>query len=311
VLQHQPVLYQEIIEALQPKRGCVYIDCTLGSGGHSFGILKSSFPDGKLIGFEVDPVAIQIARTNLSPYSSRTHLIQDSYVNISEYARKLGMNRIMGILIDLGASSIQLDTPERGFSFRHEAPLDMRFNPESQLTAYHVINDYPEKELAVIIRDFGEERSSNRIAREIVLNRPIRTTKQLAEIIEKVVKQRPKQYGRFQRHPATRTFQAIRIAVNNELQNLKEVLPQAVNLLEMKGRLAVISFHSLEDRIVKRFFRSESTDCICPPKQPICTCGHTASIKLLNRSPIVPAQEEITQNPRSRSARLRIVEKII
>lgn len=275
------------------------------------GILKSSFPDGKLIGFEVDPAALQIARTNLSPYSSRTLLIQDSYVNISEYARELGLIRIMGILIDLGASSIQLDTPERGFSFRHEAPLDMRFNPESQLTAYDVVNNYPEKELAVLIKNFGEERNSNRIAREIVFNRPVRTTKQLAEIIEKVVKQRPKQYGQFQRNPATRTFQAIRIAVNNELQNLKEVLPQSVNLLEKKGRLAVISFHSLEDRIVKRFFRCESTDCICPPKQPICTCGHTASIKLLNRSPIVPAQEEIAQNPRSRSARLRIVEKII
>ncbi len=275
------------------------------------GILKSSFPDGKLIGFEVDPAALQIARTNLSPYSSRTLLIQDSYVNISEYARELGLIRIMGILIDLGASSIQLDTPERGFSFRHEAPLDMRFNPESQLTAYDVVNNYPEKELAVLIKNFGEERNSNRIAREIVFNRPVRTTKQLAEIIEKVVKQRPKQYGQFQRHPATRTFQAIRIAVNNELQNLKEVLPQSVNLLEKKGRLAVISFHSLEDRIVKRFFRCESTDCICPPKQPICTCGHTASIKLLNRSPIVPGQEEIAQNPRSRSARLRIVEKII
>ncbi|MFN2175774.1 MAG: 16S rRNA (cytosine(1402)-N(4))-methyltransferase RsmH [Anaerolineales bacterium] len=311
MLQHQPVLYQEIIEALQPQRGFVYIDCTLGSGGHASGILESSSPDGRLIGFEIDPIAFEIACTKLRAYSSRTELIQDSYVNITEYAEELGLKKVMGILIDLGASSIQLDMPERGFSFRDEATLDMRFSPESKLTAYDVVNNYPESELANLIKKFGEEKNANRIAREIVLNRPVRTTKQLAKIIEKVVKQRPKKNRQFRRHPATQTFQAIRIVVNNELQNLKEVLPEAVNLLDKNGRLAVISFHSLEDRIVKRFFRRESIDCLCPPKQPICTCGHTASIKILNRRPIVPTQEEIANNPRSRSARLRIVEKII
>lgn len=310
MLQHRPVLYQEIIEALEPKRGNVYIDCTLGTGGHALGILMSSFPDGMLIGFEVDPIALQVARTKLSEYSSRTHLLQESYVTITEYARILGLKKIMGILIDLGASSIQLDTPERGFSFRTEAYLDMRFDPEANLTAFDIVNNYPELELADIIKNYGEEKKAKQIAREIVLNRPVQTTKQLAEIIVKVVRRRSSYSGKLRRHPATKTFQAIRIAVNNELQNIKDVLPQAVNLLDKKGRLAVISFHSLEDRIVKRFFRLESTDCICPPKQPICTCDHTAKIKLINRRPVVPSPEEIMNNPRSRSARLRIVEKI-
>lgn len=311
MLQHQPVLYHEIIEALEPQRGYVYIDCTLGSGGHALGILKSSSPDGRLIGFEVDSIALGVARTNLSAYSSRTHLIKDSYVTVTEYAQKLGLKKIKGILMDLGASSIQLDMPERGFSFRTEADLDMRFNPEASLTAYDIVNEYSEKELAELIKNLGEERNASRIAREIILNRPVRTTKQLSEIVEKVVRPRSKHSGRFYRHPATKTFQAIRISVNNELQNIEEVLPQAVNLLDKKGRLAVISFHSLEDRIVKRFFRLESSGCICPPKQPICTCEHFAKIKLINRRPIVPSQEEISRNPRSRSARLRIVEKII
>jgi 16S rRNA (cytosine1402-N4)-methyltransferase len=220
--------------------------------------------------------------------------------------QKLGWDQVQGIVLDLGVSSMQLDNPERGFSFQSDGPLDMRFDPTAGVSAADLVNELPEKELADLIWRFGEDRNSRRIARGIVHSRPIRTTRQLAEVIARV-----SPGGKHNRiHPATRTFQALRITVNNELESVESVLPVALAALETGGRLAVIAFHSLEDRLVKQFFHRESRDCICPPEQPVCTCGHRASIQEINRHPIVATEAEIQQNARARSARLRVAEKI-
>lgn len=224
---------------------------------------------------------------------------------MSQQIVDLGWSQVDGVLLDLGVSSMQLDDKDRGFSFLGEAPLDMRFNPEGLVTAADLINGLPEKELADLIYRYGEERKSRQIARVIVENRPLYTTTELAGLISRVVKR-----GKDDIHPATRTFQALRIVTNDELRNLEAVLPQAVESLTPGGRLAVIAFHSLEDRIVKDFLRRESQDCICPPKQPLCTCGHKATIRQVTRRPIRPEETEITINPRARSSRLRIAEKI-
>ena len=302
---HRPVLYQETIEYLAPSSSGRYLDCTAGAGGHSFGILESSSPDGQLIAIDLDPIAIQLTTETLSPFGERATVVHDSYLNSARILQRKGWDKVDGIVLDLGVSSMQLDQVERGFSFRAEAPLDMRFDPTRGQTAAELVNNLDEKELADLIWRYGEERFSRRIARKIVQKRPVLTTTQLAEAVRSAFG------GAHSRiDPATRTFQAIRIAVNDELRTIEEAIPSLIELLNSKGRLAVISFHSLEDRIVKQAFRRESTDCICPPEQPICTCGHIASIKVLTPRPISPSEKEVEENPRARSAKLRVAEKI-
>ncbi|MEA2008375.1 MAG: 16S rRNA (cytosine(1402)-N(4))-methyltransferase RsmH [Chloroflexota bacterium] len=302
---HEPVLYREIIHALQPTSNGLYVDGTLGAGGHAHGILEDSAPDGRLLGLDLDPVALDVAGDRLEHFGDRAVLVQDSYVAMGQHINNLGWDAVDGILLDLGLSSMQLDTPERGFSFRADALLDMRFDPSASLTAADLVNKLPESELADIIYNYGEERYSRKIARSIVAARPIHTTQELAALVSKTL-------GRFgsRIHPATRTFQALRIAVNQELTALETVLPIALGELKSGGRLAIISFHSLEDRIVKQFFRRESRDCICPPELPICVCDHQAQLREIVRRPIRPEESEIERNPRSRSARLRVAEKL-
>jgi 16S rRNA (cytosine1402-N4)-methyltransferase len=303
-MSHEPVLYKEIIHALQPHAGGRYVDGTLGAGGHARGIMEASAPDGQLLGLDVDPQALAIARRNLAPYENRIHLAQASYTSLSTQLARLGWETVEGILLDLGASSMQFDTPERGFSFLQDAPLDMRFGPHLLQTAADLVNTYSEKELADLIYEYGEERDSRKIARAIVRARPIQTTRELVAAIGTVS---PRRGDRL--HPATRTFQALRIAVNEELSSIRDVLPQAVGSLKPGGRLAVISFHSLEDRIVKDFFREQSRDLVNPPYEQIYEAERKATLKEVNRKPITPSEEEMRTNPRARSAKLRIAEK--
>ena len=304
-LPHLPVLYHEIITALRPISPGRYVDCTVGAGGHAAGILENSSPSGNLLGLDLDPQALALASRRLSQYGERVHLQRASYTSLLEQIHKLGWENVQGILFDLGVSSMQVDTPERGFSFLTNGPLDMRFSPEQPEQAADLVNRLPENQLADILWRYGEETKSRQIARAICQARPIQTTQELAEVISRVFRRKR---GRI--HPATRSFQALRIAVNQELQALESTLPQAVEALSPGGRLAVISFHSLEDRIVKQYFRQESRDCICPPEQPVCTCHHTATIVEINRHPIAPTDQEIEANSRSRSAHLRIAEKL-
>jgi len=301
---HQPVLYHEIIHALQPKDKGLYVDGTLGAGGHARGILEACAPDGRLLGLDIDPQALALARETLAPYGERARLIQASYDSMTKILREIGWENVDGILLDLGLSSMQLDTPERGFSFQYDAPLDMRFDPASPATAADLVNTLPKDELADLIYRYGEERASRRIAQAIVKARPLQTTRQLAAVIETVLPRR----GRV--HPATRTFQALRIAVNQELDRVENVLPQAVAALRSGGRLAIISFHSLEDRIVKEYFRTESKDLVNPPYERIYEVEKKATLKEINRKVIIPGEAEIQANPRARSAKLRVAEKL-
>ena len=303
-MDHQPVLYHEIIHALQPKNNGQYVDGTLGAGGHARGILEACAPDGRLLGMDVDPQALALARETLAPYGERARLIQASYDSLAEILLEIGWEAVDGILLDLGLSSMQLDTPERGFSFQQDAPLDMRFAPASPTTAADLVNTLQKDELADLIYRYGEERASRRIAQAIVKARPLRTTLQLAAVIESVLPRR----GRV--HPATRTFQALRIAVNQELERIENVLPQAVAALRSGGRLAIISFHSLEDRIVKESYRRESKDLVNPPYERIYEVEKNATLKEINRKVIIPGEAEIQANPRARSAKLRVVEKL-
>jgi 16S rRNA (cytosine1402-N4)-methyltransferase len=302
--QHQPVLYHEIILALCPKSPGRYLDGTVGAGGHAWGILNASNPSGQLLGLDVDPQALEIATQRLVIFRDRVTLIQASYTTLLDQLNRLVWPTVSGIVLDLGVSSMQLDTPERGFSFLREGPLDMRFNPNAGVSAADLVNHLPENELADLLWRYGEERQSRQIARAICKTRPLTTTQELAETIRKATRGKP---GRI--HPATRTFQALRIATNQELKALEETLPRAISALEPGGKLAIISFHSLEDRIVKHFFRQEGRDCICPPPQPVCTCGHRATLREVNRHPIIPTEAEMNSNPRARSARLRVAEK--
>jgi 16S rRNA (cytosine1402-N4)-methyltransferase len=302
---HQPVLYHEVLEALRPKPGARYLDGTVGLGGHARGLLLASSPNGELVGLDVDPQALDLAAQRLAEFRPRVILRQGTYSQIAQHLSAVGWNLVDGVLLDLGASSLQFDQSDRGFSFQKEGPLDMRFDPNSSLTADELVNNWPEADLADVIFRYGEEPKSRRIARAIVSSRPLHSTVQLAEVIAKAVGGR-----RGGIHPATRSFQALRIAVNRELETLEAALPQVVAALKPGGRLAVISFHSLEDRTVKLFFRRESRNCICPPDQLVCTCGHKASIVEIARRPIRPTPDELAANPRSRSARLRVAERL-
>ncbi|HEX9090529.1 MAG TPA: 16S rRNA (cytosine(1402)-N(4))-methyltransferase RsmH [Anaerolineales bacterium] len=304
-MTHLPVLYNEIIHAMQPHRGGSYIDGTFGAGGHAWGILQASSPDGVLLGLDIDPQALHLASEKLAEYDDRAILVRASYRSLLSQMEDLGWHKVDGILLDLGLSSMQLETGSRGFSFQIDAPLDMRFDTDGETTAADLLNHLNEVELADLLYRYGEERRSRQVARVIVRARPIHTTRQLADVVAKATSG-----GKSGIHPATRTFQALRIAVNGELDALEAALPQAIEALAPGGRLAVISFHSLEDRIVKQLMRKESRDCLCPPEQPVCTCGHKATLRVLTSKPVRPQESEIINNPRSRSARLRVAERI-
>jgi 16S rRNA (cytosine1402-N4)-methyltransferase len=304
---HVPVLYHEVLDFLQPRSRGRYIDGTLGAGGHTAGILEASAPDGQVLAFDRDVEAIRFARERLSHLADRLHIVHASYGAMAELAPAHGFAAVDGVLLDLGLSSRQLEDATRGFSFMQEGPLDMRFDTTQGATAATLINRLPEQALADLFWRYGEERNSRRYARAIIAARPLHTTRELAELIEKVA---PGPARRQRIHPATRVFQALRIAVNEELAELEEGLPAAIQLLRAGGRVAVISFHSLEDRYVKNLFRDLARDCICPPRQPICTCDTAPTVKVVTRKVIVPDETEVNANPRSRSARLRVAEKL-
>ncbi|MBN2391929.1 MAG: 16S rRNA (cytosine(1402)-N(4))-methyltransferase RsmH [Anaerolineae bacterium] len=304
---HIPILMAEVLDGLSIKPGGYYLDATVGGGGHAAAILEASGPMGRLLGLDRDPEAATRAAMHLKPFGDRALVIPTSYVHLTAALQHAGFPPLDGVLFDLGFSSWQVDDPKRGFAFRTDGPLDMRFDPTSDdPPASVLVNQLAEAELADLLRRYGEDPRSRRIAQAIVTARPIRSTEHLADVIVTAVGR-----ARGERlHPATRTFQALRIAVNHELEGITEVLPQAVAVLRPGGRLAVITFHSLEDRIVKHFLKQEERGCICPPKTPICTCGHVPTLQNITRKPVIPSAEEIAANPRSRSAKLRVAEKL-
>lgn len=303
--EHVPVLLDEVLAMLAPAPGRCYIDLTVGAAGHACALLERSSPDGRLLALDADAEAVRYARSALAVFGERAIVRQGSFDNLADIAAGAGFRAVDGILADLGLSSRQLADARRGFSFQVEGPLDMRLDPAGQATtAADLVNTLPESELADLIYRYGEEHRARAIARAIVRQRPLRTTFELAELVARTVGRR----GRI--HPATRVFMALRIAVNDELGALERMLPQAVDLLGAGGRLAVISFHSLEDRIVKTYMRREASGCICPPASPVCRCGHKPRLRLITRRPIRPSPEEQARNPRSRSARLRVAERL-
>ena len=307
---HIPVLAARTLAALAPNSGGVYIDGTLGGAGHSSLILEQSAPDGFLLGIDRDDDALQAASERLAPFDGRFTLVKGNFADMDELARQSGIDAADGVLLDIGVSSYQLDEGSRGFSYNQDAPLDMRMDRSQGLTAEQLVNEASAEELTRILYEYGEEKWAARIAEFISAERSrgrIESSGRLVEIIKKAV---PAGARDKDQHPAKRTFQALRIAVNGELEALSAGLEAAIGLLRPGGRLAVITFHSLEDRIVKDCFRLHATDCICPPRQPVCTCGHKADIKLYNRKPITADDKELADNPRSRSANLRVAVKL-
>jgi 16S rRNA (cytosine1402-N4)-methyltransferase len=303
---HKPVLLNEVIASLDPRVGGVFLDATVGDGGHAVELLKRIGPTGTLVGVDRDPEAIEHAAKRLASYGDRVRLRQGNFRDIASILAQAGVSETDGALFDLGVSSRQLDT-DRGFSFSRDEKLDMRMDPSEQTpTAADIVNQYSEAELADVIRNYGEERYAGRVARSIVRARPIGTTRELADAVVAAVGSR---YRGQNIHPATRSFQAIRIAVNGELEAVAVGVPAAVEMLKVGGRIAVISFHSLEDRIVKQAFRRLSGHCECPPRLPECRCGAKQILRVLTRKPVVPSSEEIEDNPRSRSAKLRCAER--
>ena len=305
-VRHEPVMLREVLAALDVRPGGRYVDCTLDGGGHAEAIMNAASPGGTLLGIDEDIDVMSLARERLSRFGDGVAYVQGNFRNLDSICRERGFAPVNGILFDLGLSSHQLASDTRGFSFRTESPLDMRFGPKVDTTAAYWVNEAGEADLADLIWRYGEDRQSRRIARAIVNGRPMRTTTDLAKAVEQAVGRRPGS----QIHPATKTFQALRIAVNQELASLAEALPWAHGLLGFGSRLVVISYHSLEDRIVKQFIARESKDCLCPPSQPVCTCGHKATLRPITRGALMPSQEEIATNPRSRSARLRAAERL-
>ncbi len=307
---HTPVMLEKVLQSLRCKPGGIYVDGTLGSGGHARAILENTAPDGLLIGIDRDDDALLESEKRLQPFGQRKILIKGNFADIGEILTNLNIRKVDGILLDLGVSSHQLDTADRGFSFSLDAPLDMRMDQSSRYRAYDLVNLSPEKELRKVIRDYGEEPMAGRIARAILAKRasaPIRTTIELADVVCRAVR---RQGVRKKVHPATRTFQAIRIAVNQELSNLSTAMDAGIDQLGQGGRFSIISFHSLEDRIVKETFRSWEGRCQCPPGLPVCQCQREAKLRVLTRKPLRPEADESETNPRARSARLRTAEKI-
>jgi 16S rRNA (cytosine1402-N4)-methyltransferase len=302
---HKPVLLNEVIETLCPQPEQRYVDCTLGNGGHAEAILERILPGGQLLGIDADANAIEIAGHRLANYRQNAILIKDNFSNLEMICRENSFLPVRGILFDLGLSSAQLDDAKRGFSFQQYGPLDMRFDLAQEVTATDIVNAFSEEKLAEILKNYGEERYSKRIAQYIVNSRPINSTIQLVDTIKEAT-------GgyRTKLHPATRTFMALRIYVNRELENLSVALKQTINCLDRRGKLVVISYHSLEDRIVKQFMLMESKGCICPPSIPVCRCGHKASLRIITKKVITPSETEINTNPRSRSAKLRVAERL-
>jgi 16S rRNA (cytosine1402-N4)-methyltransferase len=283
------------------------VDCTLGAGGHTRLLLERIAPGGRLLAIDRDQAAVVAAQGALADTGASPTLVRADFAEVARVAMGAGFERVDGVLFDLGLSSDQLEDPERGFSFRLEGPLDMRMDMRNPVTAQRVVNELSERELAGIIRRLGEERWAVRIARFVAARRPLRTTRELAAAVEAAI---PRAAWPRDIHPATRTFQALRMHVNDELGSLASGLQGALEILGPGGRVAVISFHSLEDATVKRFFADESRDCLCPPGQPVCTCAHRATLRILTRKPVRPSAEEVAANPRSRSARLRAAERI-
>lgn len=307
--KHKSVLLDECIEGLAIKPNGIYVDGTAGGGGHSFHIASALGEGGRLIAIDQDEDAIRAAGERLAPFGDRVTLVRNNFRNVKDVCLGLGIEHIDGILMDLGVSSYQLDTPERGFSYQADAPLDMRMDNRSSFSAYDVVNGYTEKQLRDVIFGYGEEKFGGRISAEIVKAReekPIETTGELVDIIKKAIPAAARQNGP---HPAKRTFQAIRIEVNGELSVIPPAIESATELLSKGGRIAVITFHSLEDRAVKQAFTSLARGCICPKELPVCVCGNTPKVEIITRKPILPSERELEENPRSRSAKLRIAEK--
>jgi 16S rRNA (cytosine1402-N4)-methyltransferase len=305
--EHVPVLLEEVVQWLRCSSGGTFVDCTVGTGSHAKAILERVGPSGRLVAIDADTEAVARAQRRLSAWRKNVSIVQDSFRNLRAILDRLGIERVDGILFDLGLSSVQLDDASRGFAIYKSGPLDMRFNRRQQLTAAEIVNRYPEKEIVRIIREFGEEKAAARIAAAIVRRReqsPISSTTQLADLVTGVAG--PRRGGI---HPATKTFQSLRLAVNEELQSLREALPQAIRALSPKGKLAVIAYQSLEDRIVKRTFREFEKGCICPPSFPVCKCGRVSEVTVLTKKPIRPSPAEIERNPRSRSGRMRVCER--
>lgn len=307
---HEPVMLGEAVDSLNCRPGGVYFDGTVGGGGHAYEILARTAPDGILIGVDRDDDALAECARRLEAFGNRAILVKENFARIDAILPELGIEKVSGILLDLGVSSHQFDSPERGFGFSRDAPLDMRMDRDDTVTAFDIVNRFPEEKLKKIIREYGEEMMPGRIVRAISERRklsPIRTTGELAAIIAGAL---PDYLKKKKIHPATKTFQALRIAVNNELENLHVAIERGIDMLEEGGRFSVIAFHSLEDRMVKEQFRSWEKGCVCPPDFPLCRCGRTPKLKVLTRRPRMSGEAEIISNPRARSARLRTAERI-
>ena len=307
-MDHEPVLADQVTAFLLPalEHGGVVVDGTLGRAGHARRVLEAA-PQAELVGIDRDPIALEASRANLAAYSDRVRLVGDHFKNIASVLERLGIPSVRGVLLDLGLSSPQLDDPARGFSFRNPGPLDMRMDPTAPLTAGVVVNEYSERDLARVIRRYGEERFASRIARAIVHKRPIEDTVELAETVKEAIPAATRRTGG---HPARRTFQALRMEVNDEMNELDEAMEAIFDALEAQGRVVVLSYHSLEDRIVKTKFNEESKGCICPPDFPVCRCGAEARLRVLTRKPIRPPAGEIESNPRASAAKLRAAERL-
>lgn len=310
--RHQPVMLAEVLQHLNIKSGSIVVDCTIGGAGHAEKIAEKITPGGWLVGLDVDEAAINAAKDKLAPFGQQINItvVKAGFETIDRILTELGTGPVDAFLYDLGISSYHVDSKERGFSYKEEGPLDMRFDLSQELTAEKVVNEYPEEMLEKIIREYGEEKFARRIARFIVERRqvkPIKTTAELVEIIKNAIPASERRRGH---HPAKRTFQAIRIEVNKELEKIDSSLEQAVRWLKPSGRIAVLTYHSLEDRLVKRKFLDWAKGCICPKKSPVCVCGRKPIVKLITRKPVKPSEDEVQKNPRARSASLRVVERI-
>ena len=307
--KHISVLLDETIDGLDIKPDGIYVDGTLGVGGHSYEILRRLSPKGRLIGIDQDGEALKAAGERLKEFENQITLVRSNYCEIDKVLKELNVEKVDGILLDIGVSSYQLDNLERGFSYKSDAPLDMRMDTRQELTAADVVNTYSENELFKIIKDYGEDKFAKNIAKHIVLARkekPLETTKELSEVIKRAIPMKVKAKGG---HPAKKTFQAIRIEVNQELTVLKESIDKMIDLLKPNGRICIITFHSLEDRIVKTKFRENENPCTCPPNFPVCVCGKKSKGKVITRKPIIPSEDEIEENKRAKSSKLRIFER--
>lgn len=307
--KHISVLFEETVDGLSVKPDGIYVDGTMGGAGHGRAVCERLSAKGRYIGIDQDEAAIRTGTERLEPYKDRVTIVRSNYADMVSVVHSLGIDHVDGIMLDLGVSSYQLDTVERGFSYREDAPLDMRMDQRQEMTAAHIVNEYSERELFRIIKDYGEDRFAKNIAKHICMERekkPIETTLELAEIIKHAIPAKIRATGG---HPAKRTFQAIRIELNHELSVLEDNLNGMIDLLNPGGRLCIITFHSLEDRIVKTLFKNAENPCICPPGFPVCTCGMESKGKVITRKPILPNEEELEKNSRSKSAKLRIFEK--